>query len=764
MQIGWAMPAALAALAGVVLGHWAPPGLFESWALAMLMAVRRPKRVMMMAALGWTASCILLSTGAELPEGLSRQDLRLEGRVVSSEFADDITRLRFRVDRCRPLSSYLPSCDKLDLVKLSLYGDQRLRTGERWSLTTRLRPPGGFSNPHTFNYRAWLWREGIGATGYVRDEPMAERLASAPWSLRQAALAYLDEQELGDRTRRWLAALSLGAGERLADDDWKLLNGSGTTHLVVISGLHVGLIAAGMLMICRGIARLLMPEQWRLTVWPWWAAGLTAAGYAGLAGLEPPALRAMIMTIIGLWVASGRHAPGVWQAWWLALALVIIIDPLSAWRPGLWLSFLAVGLLIVVWQGRSRPRGVRGWLWALLRTQWLLAPLMAGAALLAFQRLAPVAPLVNLVAVPWVSSILVPLGLLGWLLAWAPPLAEVCWSGFELASQCLQTVLASAVTMIPAWTPPHWMIMPLSLSLMILSACWSLPGLHRTLRWGVSLVLLLFPLTLEAPTPAADEIQVRIQDVGQGLAIDLQTRSHRALYDLGPKFRSGFMPLESLWPPGRHFDRVIVSHGDMDHAGGLDAMKSHTVAQFMAPAGESLAVSTDACRRGDAWQWDGVRFRFLWPPADSSETLTSNDRSCVLLVASPRRRLLITGDVGHRVERQLLDSLEGPVDVLVAGHHGSKTSSGRRFLEALSPRHVVFSAGRDNPFGHPDDTIVRRFRQQGSCLWSTASDGALTLTMDGSRIRIVAERPPAGGVGSHCHQVESMPNSGLPVD
>ena len=161
---------------------------------------------------------------------------------------------------------------------------------------------------------------------------------------------------------RWLAALTLGAGERLTQDDWDLLNATGTTHLMVISGLHVGLVTSVALWLLRFLARVVTPGRWRLAAWPWWLAGAAALGYAGLAGFEPPALRATVMALLGLWVASGRHAPGPWQAWWLALLVVVTGDPLTVWQPGLWLSFLAVGVLIAAWQGRPVPRGARGWL------------------------------------------------------------------------------------------------------------------------------------------------------------------------------------------------------------------------------------------------------------------------------------------------------------------------------------------------------------------------------------------------------------------
>ncbi|WP_280546734.1 MULTISPECIES: DNA internalization-related competence protein ComEC/Rec2 [unclassified Halomonas] len=763
MQPGLAIPLALAVLAGVLGGHLAAPGAIEALAVGLLvmLAGRRVRLAMALVVVALVAVQLLMVRGGELAPGLTRQDLRLEGRLVSVESDARLARLTLEVTECHPLAETLPDCRGLERVRLSFFDAPAMVPGERWRLTVRLRPPSGFANPGTFDYRGWLWREGIQASGYVRREPAPRRLATAPFLLRRLALAHLDEQGLAARHRRWLAALTLGASERLETRDWDLLNATGTTHLMVISGLHVGLVAAFALWLARGLARLVTPGAWRLAVWPWWLAGAAAVGYAGLAGLEPPALRAMIMTLVGMWVASGRHAPGPWQAWWLALALVLLADPLSAWRPGLWLSFAAVALLILVWQGRARPQGVGGWLRALVRTQLLLAPLMAAAVLLAFDRLAPAAPLVNLVAVPLVSSLLVPLGLLGWLTAWLPPLSALCWALFGLLVDGLASLLSLAATWLPLWRPAPSRVVPLGLALGLAALLWALPGLVPRLRLVGTALLLLVPLGLSSssPVPVEGLLRVRVHDVGQGQLVELRTAGYRALYDTGPRFGSGFMPLGSLWPPGQHFDDVLISHADQDHAGGLPALREqHRVTRFLAPPGEVLDVAAEPCTAGREWRRDGVTFRILWPPAETGE-LSSNDRSCVLLASVGEHHVLITGDVGRNAERRFLAALPSTVTLLVAGHHGSATSSGLLLVRRLAPRHVVFSAARDNPFGHPAGSVVRRFREVGSCLWNTARDGAVTLWLGADARRDVrTERPAAwrqGGVGGSCLALES---------
>lgn len=758
---GLAIWLALGATLGGVLGGIGPPGLAAGLGIAWLacLAAGRYRLALTLGVVALAAAQVLLARGAILPDGLSRADLAVTARVLSASKEDGFTRLRLAIDDCRPLSHPRPACDGLERVRTSWYDAPPLAEGDVWRLTLRLRPPAGFANPGAFDYGAWLWREGIGATGYVRDAPAPERLVAGRPGLRELALGFLDRHVADPLGRRWLAALTLGASQRLEDADWDLLNATGTTHIMVISGLHVGLIATLMLWLARGTTRLVMPGRWRMAVWPWWCAGAAAIGYACLAGLQPPAMRAMIMTLIGLWVASGRHAPGPWQGWWLAFALVVLVDPLALWRPGLWLSFVAVGLLILAWQGRDRPRGPRGWLRALLRTQVLLAPLMAAAVLIAFDRLAPAAPLVNLIAVPLVGSLLVPLGLAGWMLAWWPPLATLCWQGFSAVAHLVHAGLEDIMQRVPLWHPPSWELWPVALALAVLTALWALPGVAKAPRGIGSLALLLMVPTLSPVVIAPGMLRVRVHDVGQGQLLELRTAHHRLLYDTGPRFRSGFMPLTTLWPAGQRFDAVIVSHSDRDHAGGIPALEQeHRVATWYAPGVTPLGIAVQPCRAGRHWRWDGVDFRFLWPRGDPSG-FDDNDRSCVLLVETAGQRLLVSGDASATVEAHLIDTLPGPASMLVAGHHGSLSSSSPAWVTATQPHHVVFSAGRDNPHHHPRDAVVRRYRQAGSCLWNTALDGALTFWLGGSHDpEVSAQRPPVAwreSVGGRCHTVES---------
>ncbi|MDR5873964.1 DNA internalization-related competence protein ComEC/Rec2 [Vreelandella gomseomensis] len=734
MRVGLAMPTALSVMAGGALGGWLGPGGNSLWLTTLLgmllLAAVRGRYCLWWLMACWGLVAVQSQWANQLPLGLTGEDVRVEGRVAETQQVKDGMRLLLDVQRCEA-PARRPACKGLERVRVSAYAfaDVLPKPGERWQMTLRLRPPTGFMNPGTFDFAHWLWREGIHATGYVRQDPPSKRLTAAPFSLRQQAHAGLQDQPLAPRTKRWLAALTLGLGDQLVQDDWELLNASGTTHLVVISGLHVGLVASFVLLIARQAARWVSPGNWRLQAWPWWLSGVAALGYAVLAGMAPPAMRAMIMTVVGLWVMSGRHAPGPWQGWWLALAAVLMLDPVALWRPGLWLSFLAVAWLIIIWQGRPRPQGLRGWGWALLRSQLLLAPLMAAAVLIAFGRVAPAAPLINLIAVPFMSLVMVPLALLGWLLTPLPYASTAAWWLFEQGLEVFYTALEYAVVHWPQWEPPRYLHLPWALGLCVTALSWGLPGMAAWLRRGALVAVIVVPFWPASPRSAEGELIITVYDVGQGQLVELRSADYRMLVDTGPRYRSGFMPIETLWPPGQYFDRVMVSHGDSDHAGGVQALRDqHRVGEWRAPSSEPLAVASNACERGDRWQRDGVSYQVLWPNAEQAEA-SANDRSCVLAIDVGGQRVVITGDVGREVERRLVGDLDAPITALVAGHHGSASSSGPQFVRAADPRHVIFSAGRDNPFGHPSDTVVRRFREQGSCLWNTAQDGAVQLRL-----------------------------------
>ena len=837
-----------------------------------------------------------------MAEALTRQELWLEGRVEQVNRAlptpDDSVRLVLRVSRCdlfQPTevpgadAGRQAACQRLldQRVQLRRYWPRKLprdvatrealatpwQAGERWRMVVRLVPPHGVSNPAfgrsaspaEFDRVAWLWREGIVATGYVRQLSLAQRLAP-PGGL--AALRLHAEQALWQRCGegegedkgggealvdwpgspcRWLAALTLGKVSALTHDDWDTLNATGLTHLAVVSGLHVGLMASLVVGLSFGVLRLWRPGGWRFSVAPWWLACLAAWSFALLAGLAPPALRAALIVTVGLWMASGRSGLGVWQVWMLALILVLGLDPLALWRPGTWLSFIAVAVLLLAWQGRSRPRGMRGWCLATLRSQWLLTLVMGAALLLSRGQLSWLSLPMNLVMAPLVTLLIVPLGMLGWGLAGLEQLllstglvpsrltgmlADGVFSGglWQLLAQGMAQTMDSLSSL--ASTQGRWPQSPmaaglsdatpsaliLTLALMALLGAWlaeGVPGLDGRLKrlcgsvalcWGLSLAALALPWSPAALatvgrdagtrateaasfSPRAPALSLTVHDVGQGLALSLHshlassasdsTGASRQVprhwrYDLGAASRNASARLPGAMPVAGEPIGVIMSHGDGDHAGGLQALSAEEIAALWVPAGQRARlehqvswldeVAMRECVAGRSitlgeLQGHPVRLEMLWPPA-GLKTRRDNAHSCVVLIAHGARPLaLLAGDIGQQQERELQATLRQRLagrglPLLVVAHHGSRSSSGDAWLESLAARHAIVSAGRYNPHGHPHPDVVERLARHVECLWHVGLDGALHWEWSPQGERLQPARR-AGGIGVRCLGVKS---------
>ncbi len=620
------------------------------------------------------------------------------------------------------LDDHRPHCVDLTgrRLRLNWHLPPDIGTGETWRLTAKVRAPWSYRNPGGFDYERWLMANGFNGTGYVRA---GERVAEAVPTRRGRARAAVVEQ-IGDRRNSaHLLALATGDGHSLSDADWSLLRRTGTIHLLVVSGLHVGLVAACGLLLGQGLARLLpfgllwLPAG-RL------ATGISLAGvgaFVWLAGAGIPAVRAGVMCLFGvLAFAAGRAVPaGRWLA--LAAVAVILVEPLAPLANGFWLSFGAVCLLIGGFANRSPSYG---WLLGLLRAQWIMVLGMTPLVAYVTSETAPVAGIANLYAVPWVSLVVVPLVLLALLTSpWLPIIGDCAWFGADAALSALLGFLQwlNAVDVHRA---------PIKLW-QLLAALVALGFLLCARTWRSALACLpLYALGLVVldQAPAFGEVRVTSLDVGQGTAVLVDTRRHRLLYDAGARFPSGFdlgeavvLPAIAATGPAR-LDRMVISHGDLDHAGGaralLNALPVYSVMTNVAD------LAGEPCVRGRRWLWDGVEFAILHPP--EGYRAEGNDASCVLSVSALGGRVLLPGDIERHAERHLLADGLLAVELLLAPHHGSNTSSSPRFIAALQPALAVATAGLGNPYGHPHPAVVRRYERAGAVVWHTGRDGALT--------------------------------------
>jgi competence protein ComEC len=734
-----ATQAAPALLAGVLAVQWLPV-LPPAWLTILLLlpaAVvfwRWPRgRLPLCVCAGalWAMHIGATAMGARLPRVMEGRDFVVTGHIDELPLRrEDATRFAFVADHVTLDGEPVPLHGRM---MVSWYDETPpLQPCGRWRLLLRLKRPRGLLNPGTADGERMALQRRIVATGYVRGDPGNALLAST-WCIdgvREAIAQGIAARVRDPHDAALLQAFSVGDTRGLSQRDWEVARANGIPHLIAISGFHVGVAAvfgvwlvAALYLLRPGLALRLPRVQAQA------AGALLAAGvYSALAGFGLPTVRTLLMiAVVALARCSRRGGHGA-QSLALALVAILLFDPLAVLAAGFWLSFTGVALLMLCLQ--SRGRGLRAFLHELGAGQLLMTISLLPLTLWFFGEASLVGALSNLVAVPFVSFVIVPCALLGMLcLGLCPPLATpVLWLAAQLAHA--QWWLLERMA---AWPGAHWylpQLAPWSLLLATLGALWLFLPRGVPLR-ALGLLLFLPLLWPPAPQPVAGTFEAWVLDVGQGLSVLLRTRDHTLLYDTGARYPSGFDLGEAAVLPAIHalgisrLDTLVVSHADNDHAGGAPAVvAAFPQARRYAGEPERMPMPMDACAAGQAWDWDGVRFRMLSPAP--GVTGKSNDRSCVLLVEGEGGSLLLTGDITAKVEPQVAAALgDGPAPVLLVPHHGSKTSSSADFIDAVDPSLAIVSAGWRNRFGHPKPEVMERYADAGVPVLNTADSGAI---------------------------------------
>lgn len=609
-------------------------------------------------------------------------------------------------------------------IRVSWYDNPpELIPGDCWRLTVKLSAPHGSLNPGGFDYEGWLWRNRIGATGYVRD---AEPCGAQSWTIDRLRLRWsmairdaLDGMEGAAIVR----ALTVGDTRGLTDEHWRVLRRTGTAHMISISGLHIGLIAALVFLGLRWLVPRL-PGGARVSALSIAAVGaaLAATGYAALAGFELATQRSLVMTGVVLGAVLLRRRTS--SSWLLALAAlaVLVLDPFAVMAPGFWLSFVAVAWILFLVAARLGHARWRVLLWLQPGLVLGLIPL----TLFWFSEASLIAPFANAVLIP-ACAVVVPAVLLGALLVLLIPAVGV--------------PVLTLVTMVVGW---GWSALEWLAQWEFTYFGLTLPGLFALLCALAGIALLLtprgvparwlgilgfIPLLLPAPTPPPGGFWLTVLDVGQGLSVVVRTSEHALLFDAGPRYRTGFDAGAALVVPFlrargiSRLDRAIISHGDIDHRGGWPAVRKAI------GVGVALGWGTDQpCHAGQHWRWDGVVFRLIHPTAGD---WSDNNASCVLYISGAGGSALLTGDIEGPAEHSLMSRLPGlTADVLVVPHHGSDSSSTAGFVQMVDPEYAVVPAGWHNRWGFPDPTVVARYRAVGARVLKTARLGAIRFEFD----------------------------------
>jgi competence protein ComEC len=635
---------------------------------------------------------------------------------------------------------------------------ENLAPGERWRLTVRLQRPHGNANPGGFDYEAWLLEQGVRATGYVRADVGNARLdAFVPGfgTLVERSRALLRERIMraleGRQYAGVIVALVIGDQRGIDQADWQVFTRTGIGHLISISGLHITMVAGLVALAASALWRrsfytdarlpLRLPAQKVAAL----AGALAALLYVLLAGFGVPAQRTLYMlAVVALALWTGRLS-SVTHVLCAALGVVIVLDPWAVLWPGFWLSFGAVAVILFGGHGRIGPRGkgLRASLATAGRTQWSVTLGLVPLTMLLFGQVSLVSPLANAVAIPLVSFVVTPLALLGSLLpeplcGWLLVLAHAAIAG-------LATVLGQMAAMPAAvWrapAPQAWVFL-----LALGGTLWMLMPRGWPRRWAGAAAWL--PLLAQLPEhPEPGQFRVTAFDVGQGMALLVETAGHRLLYDTGPGYAPGADAGSRVLLPYLRMrgiaalDGMVVSHSDTDHTGGALAVLGEQevgwVASSLAP-GHPIARAARRhlhCAAGQRWEWDGVRFEMLHPAASSyaDHGIKANARSCTLRISNGRRAILLAGDIEAAQEARLvLDGAERlRADVLLAPHHGSGTSSTAAFLAAVHPAVGVFQVGWRNRYHHPKDTVWMRYGELGIRRLRTDEEGGVSLSFGG---------------------------------
>jgi len=685
---------------------------------------------------GWAGLHAGWVLDAQLPQALEGRDLEIIGKVVSlPEVETRRTRFRFQIDN----TINQPKALRGKSVQLIWHDDftaiqpgprTTLHAGSRWQLQVRLRAPRGLVNPGGFDAEKHALAQRIIATGSVRTKAkvLAEPVGLQAW---RETMAQRIAATVNSPSARYIQALAVGDTRALSDADWQWLRATGLTHLVAISGFHVGMVAGGMALLAAGFWYL-FPWLGRICPRPLAAAlvaWIAAIVYAAAAGFALPTVRTVLMITVVVLARLFRRRIYVADSLALAALVIAVVDPLSVLAAGFWLSFAGVAWLI--WCLPERAHWLRGFLSAQMVASIGLLPLTA----LLFSQASAAGPLANLLAIPWWTLVVVPLSLMGtalealWLGSgqWAWQCAAYC---FELSVPPLDWLAHSRFAL--WWLPEtRWFALPLAL---IAALCLLLP---RGVPGKPLALLLWLPLLYPArELPKHGELQLIVFDVGQGLSILIRTAQHQLLYDTGPAVRDGFDAGERVVVPAlralgvRRLDQVIISHGDNDHAGGAKAVAAvFPNAYWQVPPGLEWE-NAQPCYAGQHWQWDSVQFRFLHP--ELHFPYLRNESSCVLRIETAYGAVLLTGDIGQVIEQRLLtfqpEQLQA--DVVLAPHHGSSGSSHGAFIRATKAQLTLVSAGHNNRFGHPRTEVVQRWQQSGAEVLNTAHSGAIGIWLD----------------------------------
>ncbi len=694
----------------------------------------------------WAATFATIRLSDELPSDWQQKSINIIGVIATlPEVTEKGERFQFDVEKILTQGAKVPKH-----ISLNFYGESNVpstvqsavnhfHAGERWQLSVKLKRPHTTYNPHGYDFEGWALENNIRAMGSINNKSGYKKLNNFVWWP-----SYLVEhwrEKVGNHITQTLAnkpytgvirALVVGDDSQITQAQWSVYLRTGVNHLMSISGLHITMLAGLAFAIAAFIWRripflvLRMPTRKAATI-----IGLVVAVlYALLAGMSVPTQRTLYMLITFAAALLFSRNLAISRALAIALIVVVLLDPWATISAGFWLSFSAVAIIAYVSVGRL---AAAHWLREAINTQWAVTIGLLPLLIVTFGQSSIISPLANAFAIPIISLVVVPLAIAGSLIH----VDFILQTSHFILALCMQGLTWLAT--LPTWrqaAPPMW-----AMATAVFGVLWLLLPRGFPQRW-LGLILLLPLFYVSSPRPMQGAMQVAVLDIGQGLSVIVKTTNHTFLYDAGPKYNEqsdagGRIVVPYLRGEGiKKLDGFMVSHNDIDHSGGAPSVLAQIPVGWFASSftqSDSMILPPSAlkCFAGQHWQWDGVSFEVLYPNWQSydDESLSDNNRSCVVKVTSQFGSILLTGDIEEMAETRLLEANIDKVhsDVMVAPHHGSKTSSTVGLVEAVGAKHIIFTVGYLNRFKHPKPMIEKRYEESGAWLYRSDYNGALLI-------------------------------------
>lgn len=618
---------------------------------------------------------------------------------------------------------------KWQWVKVRLFTPFRLTQGENVELDVRMKPVIGRLNEAGFDLERYSFGQRIVAhasyqsgTRYRIDSSLSWR---AIWFDQVVAkLNSLSNQDL-------ILALTFGYREFISQQRWLELKSSGLAHLVAISGLHIGMAFGIGYQVGRGL-RCLIPAM----IWLPFATGLfIAVIYSWFSGFTLPTLRAVVMCCLGSYFVWQGRSVGRLNFILLSVCIVLLMWPYSILTSSFWLSFGALAAVLYavsLFNSSETQSGPLDKAMLVVKVQCVLTLLLLPMTLHYYQGVSALSLVYNLILLPWITFVVMPLLFLSLicqiLLSSDTPFL---WEGINF--------LLEAVSISAAWSPPYWWLFDRATAQWLSIIVFIGMFIHRYVKPPMTFLLLLTAsLRWVSPTNEGVDWRVDVLDVGHGLAVMIEKNGRSLIYDLGNHWQGGSVVTSTLLPILRQrgepeVDGVILSHLDSDHAGGLDdLLKSRSGFWIRSSQGfaEKELPLVYSCIAGEQWDWQGVYFEVVWPPRLAKRAY--NPHSCVVRLFDPHSQfsMLLTGDI-ELISEWILSRRGSALEsnVMLVPHHGSKTSSTQRFIEAVSPSLVIASLAKGNRWGMPHREVVERYQTINAKWLDTGESGQITIVV-----------------------------------